>query len=134
VRLDDIAHDTFVMVPDTCGLARTTRALFRARRKKLREYPGEALGYKVLEEWAALKIGSAILPKSKVTTPHAYTIKDKAGNDVTIAFEAVWTTGNDRPPHLQAFETHLRRVVPGIARGAVSATRVAKAATAQRGE
>lgn len=37
--------------------------------------------YRVLEEWAALKIGAAILPKSKVTSSHAYPIKDKAGRD-----------------------------------------------------
>jgi len=55
------------MVPDACGLARATRALFRTQRKKLHEYPGQAMGYRVLEEWAALKIGAAILPKSKVT-------------------------------------------------------------------
>jgi hypothetical protein len=67
------------MVPDACGLARVTRPLFRTQRKKLHEYPGEAMGYRVLEEWAALKIGAAILPKSKVTSRVAYPIKDKAG-------------------------------------------------------
>jgi DNA-binding transcriptional LysR family regulator len=117
VRLDDIAQETFVMVPDACGLARTTRALFRTHRKKLHEYPGEAMGYRVLEEWAALKIGAAILPKSKVTSSHAYPIKDKADRDVTIAFEAVWVGGAGRPEHLLAFEQHLRKVVPGIVRG-----------------
>ena len=54
------------MVPDACGLARATRPLFRTQQKKLHEYPGEAMGYRVLEEWAALKIGAAILPKSKM--------------------------------------------------------------------
>ncbi len=105
------------MVPDACGLARTTRALFRTQRKKLREYPGEAMGYRVLEEWAALKIGAAILPKSKVTSRAACPITDEAGRAVTIAFEAVWVAGADRAEHLLAFERHLRNVVPGIARG-----------------
>jgi hypothetical protein len=83
------------MVPDACGLARATRALFRTQRKKLHEYPGEAMGYR-----AALKIGATILPKSKVTSGVAYPIKDKAGRDVTIAFEAVWVGGAGRPEHL----------------------------------
>jgi DNA-binding transcriptional LysR family regulator len=117
VRVDDIAHETFVMVPDACGLARTTRALFRTHRKKLREYPGEAMGYRVLEEWAALKIGAAILPKSKVTSRAAYPITDKAGREVTIAFEALWIGDSGRVEHLPAFERHLRKVVPGIIRG-----------------
>jgi hypothetical protein len=97
------------MVPDACGLARATRALFRTQRK--------TMGYRVLEEWAALKIGAAILPKSKVTSGVAYPIKDKAGRDVTIAFEAVWVGGAGRPEHLLAFEQHQRKVVPGIVRG-----------------
>ena len=36
--LDDIADEIFVMVPDACGLARSTRALFQSRRHKLKEY------------------------------------------------------------------------------------------------
>ena len=75
------------------------------------------MGYRVLEQWAALKIGSAILPKSKVTSSSAYPIKDKAGREVTIAFEAVWVGGAGRPEHLVAVEQHLRKVVPGIVRG-----------------
>ncbi len=117
VRVDDIATETFVMVPDACGLARATRALFRAHRKKVREYPGEAMGYRVLEEWAALRIGAAILPKSKVTGPTAYPITDKTGRVVKIAFEAVWVAGSNRMEHFLAFERHLRKVVPGIVRG-----------------
>ncbi|MFX9061817.1 LysR substrate-binding domain-containing protein, partial [Acinetobacter baumannii] len=64
VQLKDIADETYVMVPDACGLSRATRALFRSQRRKLQEYSGEAMSYQVLEEWAALGIGSAILPKS----------------------------------------------------------------------
>jgi DNA-binding transcriptional LysR family regulator len=37
VRIDDIANETFVMVREAGGLARTTRALFRTQRKKLQE-------------------------------------------------------------------------------------------------
>ena len=75
------------------------------------------MGYRVLEEWAALKIGAAILPKSKVTSRAAYPITDKAGREVTIAFEAVWIGESGRVEHLPAFERHLRKVVPGIIRG-----------------
>jgi LysR family transcriptional regulator, hydrogen peroxide-inducible genes activator len=81
------------MVPDACGLARATRALFRSQRRKLQEYSGEAMSYQVLEEWAALGIGAAILPKSKVTTSKnaSFPIADKAGDEVTISFETSWS-------------------------------------------
>jgi DNA-binding transcriptional LysR family regulator len=125
VQLKDIADETYVMVPDACGLARATRALFRSQRRKLKEYTGEAMSYQVLEEWAALGIGSAILPKSKVTASgHAlFLIADKSGREVTISFEATWSRTGTQSPHLLEFANHLRKVVPGIVRGLESGTK-----------
>lgn len=116
VQLKDIAEETYVMVPDACGLSRATRALFRTQRRKLREYSGEAMSYRVLEEWAALGIGAAILPKSKVATSGhaALPITDKSGRDITIGFEAIWPRTGTQPPHLLDFANHLRKVAPAI--------------------
>jgi LysR family hydrogen peroxide-inducible transcriptional activator len=125
VTLKDIAAETYVMVPDACGLSRATRALFRSQRRKLHEYSGEAMSYQVLEEWAALGIGAAILPKSKVATSRhaAFAITDKSGLDVTIGFEASWSRTGTRSPHLLEFANHLRKVVPGIVDGLVPGTK-----------
>ena len=119
VEFAEIAAETYVMVPDACGLARTTRELFRRHRRKLLEYSGEAMSYQVLEEWAALGIGAAILPQSRLTTNHrmAYPIVDKAGQPVTIGFVAVWPRSEARAPHLAAFSQHLAAVVPRIVLG-----------------
>ena len=119
VQLKDIADETYVMVPDACGLSRATRALFRSHRRKLHEYSGEAMSYQVLEEWASLGIGAAILPKSKVAASGhaAFPIADKSGREVTIGFEATWSRTGAQPPHLLEFATHLRKVVPGIISG-----------------
>ncbi|MFM1988507.1 MAG: hypothetical protein RJA99_1464 [Pseudomonadota bacterium] len=119
VQLKDIAEETYVMVPDACGLSRATRALFRSQRRKLREYSGEAMSYQVLEEWAALGIGAAILPKSKVTSSaHAsFPIADKSGRAVTIGFEAIWSRNGSQSSHLLEFTDHLRKVVPTIVAG-----------------
>ncbi|MBI3729183.1 MAG: LysR family transcriptional regulator [Burkholderiales bacterium] len=126
VQLKDIANETYVMVPDACGLSRATRALFRSQRRKLQEYSGEAMSYQVLEEWAALGIGSAILPKSKVTASgHASSpITDKSGRQVTISFEATWSRTGHQSPHLLEFSGHLRKVVPGIIGGTGSGWQV----------
>ncbi|MEI8326363.1 MAG: LysR family transcriptional regulator [Betaproteobacteria bacterium] len=119
VQLKDIAQETYVMVPDACGLARATRALFRSQRRKLHEYSGEAMSYQVLEEWAALGIGAAILPKSKVAAgAHAsFPIADKFGGEVTIGFQAIWLRNDAQAQHLLEFANHLRKVVPGIIGG-----------------
>jgi LysR family transcriptional regulator, hydrogen peroxide-inducible genes activator len=117
VRLKDIADETYVMVPDACGLSRATRALFRSQRRKLKEYSGEAMSYQVLQDWAALSIGAAILPKSKVTGNVAYFIKGSSDQEIRIKFEATWREDKARASHLRAFEKHLYQVVPSIVRG-----------------
>lgn len=120
VRLKDIADEMFVMVPDACGLARATRRLFRSHRRKLVEYSGEAMSYQVLEEWAALGVGAAILPLSKIaTTAHAsFPIIDKTGREVTIAFEATWSRTDELAPYMKEFANHLNTVVPKLIAGA----------------
>jgi DNA-binding transcriptional LysR family regulator len=103
VTFASIASEAFVMVPDACGLARATRALFRNSRRKLNEYPGAALSYQVLEEWAALGLGAAILPKSKLQSSarKTYVLTNKQGKELTLDFEAVWLHTPQRPVHLQ---------------------------------
>ncbi len=119
VRLKDIGDETYVMVPDACGLSRATRALFRSHRRKLHEYSGEAMSYQVLEQWAALGIGAAILPKSKLSThaPCARSIIDKSGQEVTLAFEAAWARTAAHSTHLREFADHLRHIVPALVAG-----------------
>ena len=110
VTFDDISGETFVMVPNVCGLARATRALFRKYRRKLAEYPGEALSYQVLEEWAALGLGAAILPESKLHAAaerKAYALTDKKGKALSLDFEAVWLNATQKPAHLKRFSGYL---------------------------
>ena len=119
VALKDIADETYVMVPDACGLARATRALFRSHRRKLHEYSGEAMSYQVLEQWAGLGIGAAIMPRSKLSghAKGAMRILDKAGAEVMLPFEASWRKAPEDGGPVQAFANHLRDVVPAIVRG-----------------
>ena len=119
VQLKDIANETFVMVPDACGLARATRALFRSHRRTLHEYSGEAMSYQVLQEWATLGIGAAIVPQSKLVNRRqmAFVIADKQGKEATIRFDAQWSDTIPQALHLQAFVNHLRKVVPALVTG-----------------
>jgi DNA-binding transcriptional LysR family regulator len=93
LNLRDIADDTYVMVPEACGLSRATRALFQSQRKTLHEYPGQAMSYHVLEHWATLKVGAAILPESKVkhNKDSARTIQGKGAEVVRKRHEPTWT-------------------------------------------
>ena len=119
VSFADIAVETFVMVPDACGLARATRDLFRKHRRRLLEYSGEAMSYQVLEEWASLGIGAAIIPRSKLTRgdQERYFIAAKSGENVRISFEAIWPRSGPRAPHLEDFARYLTTTVPGLVSG-----------------
>jgi DNA-binding transcriptional LysR family regulator len=91
VAVEAIAADTFVMVPDGCGLACTTKALFASAGVPLRVYNGEAMGYHVLQEWAALDLGSAILPQSRLTEgSRALPVMHPSGAPAVLTYRVAW--------------------------------------------
>lgn len=109
VRLQDIAEDEFLLVNDACGLTSLTRQLFRSRRLALKEYVGQAISYQVLEEWARVGVGSAILPRSKLSSPDlGHPIILGNGHPAVIRFEALWWPAATRAPHLEALARHLK--------------------------
>jgi DNA-binding transcriptional LysR family regulator len=90
-ELEELGSDRFVMVPDRCGLARLTRGLFAAANVPLNTYAGEAMGYHVLGEWAALDLGSAILPASRLTSDvRAVPLLRAPGIPATVTYRVVW--------------------------------------------
>lgn len=126
VDIQSVAGDTFVMVPDQCGLARTTRALFASAGLQLQAYAGEAMGYHVLQQWAALDLGSAILPHSRLSVgTHAVPLMRSTGVAAVLTYRVAWHSeyrrGKELAALLQAFRprahparttgpAHLRRV------------------------
>jgi LysR family transcriptional regulator, hydrogen peroxide-inducible genes activator len=117
--LQQIASETFVMVPDACGLTKTTRALFTRQGLTLNEYAGQAMSYAVLQEWADLGIGSAILPRSKLQEGTAAVILMAAetGLPLQIRHHCLWRQGEGMPSEVMRFATFLRDVAPSVIRG-----------------
>jgi DNA-binding transcriptional LysR family regulator len=118
-ELKELASDTFVMVPDQCGLARLTRGLFAAENLPLNTYPGEAMGYHVLQEWAALDLGSAILPASRLTSDVRAVPLMRAPNlPATVTYRVVWHKEYRRGKELAALLRPDRRHHPSVTRRA----------------
>lgn len=119
ITLRDIASETFVMVPDACGLAKSTRALFAGQNLTLKEYSGHALSYAVLQEWADLGIGSAILPQSKLLsgTTSAIAISAPAGAAVNLRYHSIWRQIGGISNEITALAEYLRDVAPLVAQG-----------------
>ncbi|OFI39508.1 LysR family transcriptional regulator [Arthrobacter sp. SW1] len=96
MELGDVAGKQFILVPDTCGLTTFTSQLFETQGVPWSPYPGQASSYRVLEHWADLGLGLAIIPQSKLTSADVqYRRLVEDGQDVEIFYEAVW--------HPQAF-------------------------------
>ncbi|MFF5185931.1 LysR family transcriptional regulator [Streptomyces sp. NPDC000345] len=101
VELAEAGKERFILVPDTCGLTTFTTQLFQAHEMPLNTYPGEAAGYRVLEDWTKLGLGSAMVPRSKLTSPDVChrPLLDQ-GREVQISFEAVWNADSPLGPDL----------------------------------
>ncbi len=118
VSLEDIAQELLVFTQGDCGLAPTTRELFRRRGLEPREYRGEALSYSVLEEWADLGIGGAILPPSRISAdPSRFPIIVDDGSPANIEYRAVWNHDTLRPRHLSAFIEYIKTTLPKLLGG-----------------
>ncbi|MET9480838.1 LysR family transcriptional regulator [Streptomyces sp. NPDC006638] len=92
LELASAVDASYILVPDTCGLTAFTVALFHDRGLPLRRYPGEASNVRVLEEWAGLGLGAALLPASKVSGAHVPCRPlVRSGRPVEIRYEAVWS-------------------------------------------
>lgn len=100
ISLADLVDEPLLLVPDSCGLTRFTTQLFADNGLTPRRYPGEASSYRVLEEWALMGLGVAVLPRSKIshvpqdclttgTETRCHPVLEE-GSGVDIFYEAVW--------------------------------------------
>lgn len=86
----DIASETFVLVPDGCGLSCATHKIFEANKLGLRRYSGEASSYAAVIEWANRDLGSGILPISKLEGEQAaYVPLIQNGHPIVIDYFAL---------------------------------------------
>jgi DNA-binding transcriptional LysR family regulator len=107
VELGETAGEQFILVPDACGLTRFTRQLFQAHDLPLRTYSGEASSYLVLEEWANLGLGSAILPRSRLASPGSpHRALLEGGKEIALTYEAVWHPDSGLAAEIGALVSH----------------------------
>jgi len=118
IGLEEIARKRLLLPEGVCGLAAATRAMFAEARIAIEEYPGRAISYGALEDWAELGLGGAILPESKVRTTDPLPVVMLADGPATLTYDAMW------PRDLLA--SHVRgfvRKLPELARGLFSSTK-----------
>lgn len=118
IDVHQVARRRLLLTVGVCGLATATRALFEHHRLAIDEYGGQAMSYGVLQEWADLGIGGAILPESLIRGgPEGHPLVLAGGKPVTLTIEAVWRKDLLVAAHVVDAVRYLRTVVPALARG-----------------
>lgn len=91
VALTELADKELIFLSEACGLTTFTRDLLNEHGLVPYAYPGEALNYRVLEEWSNLGAGAALLPESKLSSPDTPRRRIIDGDrEVEIFYEAAW--------------------------------------------
>lgn len=120
VTVDELAAETFSVTPNVCGHADATRVWFERRGKRLREYPGQAVSYQVMQDWANLGLASAILPWSKINRdnrPHAIALFLEEHVPVRLEFELISSKRAQDTAPVRAFTEHCRRTAGPLVSG-----------------
>ncbi|MBI3452779.1 MAG: LysR family transcriptional regulator [Rhodospirillales bacterium] len=118
VSLRDVARETLILSIAACGLAPATLELFRTSHLPVKTYPGQAISYRVLEEWSELGIGAAILPESRISgEAAAYPVVVSGNKPVSLVYEAVWNKTALSSPHLREAIRYLKPAAAALARG-----------------
>jgi len=116
IKAKDLKNHKFVMVPETCGLAKVTREVFKKARVPLVEYEGKAFSYGALTDWAQNGIGAAVLPKSKIQANiNSVPLTDTNGNNEQIRFVAIGNAAKN--PKLKIFTDYIKEISPKISQG-----------------
>ena len=122
ILLEEAANETIILTMGGCGLKDTVENLFADKGLKIKKYKGQAISYKVVEDWSTVGIGAGILPQSKLseinnTASKLLKEKDKSA---TIDFDVSYSRHIDRAEHIREFLTYLKEIAPQIISGRVA--------------
>ncbi len=119
--LSDIVDENIILTAGGCGLGDSIKTLFREASLEFKEYSGQAVSYKAIEDWAGLGIGAGILPQSTFSEDHASAIPllRKAGMQAMIEYEVSYAKNIEHASHVNAFLTYLQEIAPRLIQGRV---------------
>jgi DNA-binding transcriptional LysR family regulator len=117
--VDELSDEVFALTPDLCGHAPATRQWFKQCGKTINEYPGHAVSYQVMQEWAELGIASAILPWSKINDVNRVKVSQlflKPGVPAMLELKLVWKGDSRHCKQIEGFLAHCaERISPVVA-------------------
>ncbi len=118
-RIHELPEAQIILTGGGCGLNGSLEEIFKNETAKLKSYPGQALSYKVIEEWASLGIGAGILPKAKISPNNkmARPLLLRDGKPATFSYEWVWGNSTPMRKDISEFIEYLTTTVPALVKG-----------------
>lgn len=119
VLLGNISDVPIILTAGGCGLRDTVTALFHDEGLSLKEYTGQAVSYKAIEDWAGLGIGAGVLPKSKFSADNksARQLFVNKETEATVEYEVSYSRHIEYAPHVKDFIEYLTEVAPQLIQG-----------------
>lgn len=111
-ELADLPNTPIIMTGGGCGLNGTLETLFSQQGHSLQPYRGQAMSYKVIEDWAFLGIGAGILPKAKISPDNkaALPLFLSKNKPAYFNFDWVWHDDSSMPEHIVAFTQYIQQL------------------------
>lgn len=119
IDIADLPEAPIIMTGGGCGLNRSLELLFAQNACNFTPYPGAAISYPVIEQWAGIGIGAGILPSAKIAAskPQARRLLARDGSAASFEYHWVWPPDLARTPHIAALHEHIQTRVPLIVAG-----------------
>lgn len=123
-EIADLPDTPVILTGGGCGLNDALAALMKAQGKTLNPYPGQAMTYKVIEDWASLGIGAGILPLAKISPDYRerFPLFEKKGQPATFSYQWIWREDRPIPEHVADFLNYVQTTVPALVEGMVERT------------
>lgn len=118
-EIGDLPDAPIILTGGGCGLNDALTALLAAQGATLRPYAGQALSYRVIEDWSALGIGAGILPAAKLSPDNksAHPLFVRKNRPASLGYAWVWRNDRAVPEHVAVFLAYIRDTVPALMRG-----------------
>ncbi len=103
-----------IILTSGCGLADVIRELFAADGRELVPYPGQALDYRVVEEWAGLGVAAGILPQSKMSQDNcsARALTLSSGQAAKVRYDVLWNPEAAHASHVRDLLDYMQEAAP----------------------
>ncbi|PLX34270.1 MAG: LysR family transcriptional regulator [Hyphomicrobiales bacterium] len=130
VRLTNLPDVPVIMTGGGCGLNGALQNLFDGEGARLRAYPGQAISYQVIEDWAGLGIGAGILPGAKLSADRerACPLLMNDGRPAAFSFGWIWPETARPSAHIGEFLDYIQGTVPSLVAGGAEAAAPGQAA------